>query len=394
MRITESTGKATRSKGKPRSLEALAFYLGAHKIDPDTVAAEIEAGFDADVAEEKQKVQARLRTLEANVEEVRRKLPEAELVWERVRAELGDTPPPAAEAIAMGVFALFSLALDAIFIAPSMDLMNVTDEAWQFVAGAGLAVLCTLFFHMTGSVLVARKSTRLMKSIAATVGACGILALVVWGLLRGYQLGFSAMLGGNPLGQFLTDHPVLTSIFYTFVTVATPLVGAASSIHAWRSVRAAHEWRRAHDTRESLQAQEVQLSKQVQKAEDELAHLETLADAHRREWNAILAQFYHRGMTHGARQETLVSVIRKCAFASFCTAPVFLLAAVVPVVTLAACPVIAGIGVFTWLNHRRVHPSHERYLKQENTQFAVPDRSFVQTVPPPSNRRLTKGDSE
>jgi hypothetical protein len=394
MRITERTGKATRSNGKPRSLEALAFYLGAHKIDPDTVAAEIEAGFDADVAGEKQKVQDRLRTLEANVEQVRRKLPEAESVWERVRAELGDTPPPAAEAVALSVFALFSLALDAIFIAPSMDLMNVTDPAWQFVAGAGLAVLCTLFFHMTGSVLVARKSTRLMKSIAATVGACGILALVVWGLLRGYQLGFSAMLGGNPLGQFLAAHPILTSIFYTFVTVATPLVGAAASIHAWRSIRASREWRRAHGTWETLRAREAQLAKSIQKAEDELAHLETVADAHRREWSAILAQFYHRGMTHGARQETLVSVIRKSAFASLCTAPVFLLAAVVPVVPLAACPVIAGIGVFTWLNHRRIHPSHERYLKQENTQFAVPDRSFVQTLPRPSKRLLTKGDSE
>lgn len=394
MRITERTGKATRSNGKPRSLEALAFYLGAHKIDPDTVAAEIEAGFDADVAEEKQKVQAHLWKLEANVEEIRRKLPEAESVWERVKVELGDTPPPAAEAVVTGVFALFSLALDAIFIAPSMDLMNVTDEAWQFVAGTGLAILCTLFFHMTGSVLIARKSTRLMKSIASAVGACGILAFIVWGLLRGYQLGFSAMLAGNPLDQFLAAHPILTSIFYTFITIATPLVGAAASIHAWRSIRAAREWRRAHDTWETLRAQDVHLDKQIQKAEDELAHLETLADAHRRKWNAILAQFYHRGLTNGARQETLVSVIRKSAFAGLCTAPVFLLAAVVPVVTLAACPVVAGIGVFTWLNHRRVHPSHDRYLKQENTQFAVPDRSFVQTLPPPSKRLLTKGDSE
>jgi hypothetical protein len=394
MQITERTEKAPRTKGKPRSLEALAFYLGAHKIDPDTVAAEIEAGFDADVAREQQKVLAHLRTLEANVEEVRRRLPEAESVWERVKSELGDTPPPAAEAVAMSVLALFALALDAIFIAPSMDLMNVTDEAWQFVAGAGLAVLCTLFFHMTGSVLVARKSTRLMKSIAGMVGACGILSLVVWGLLRGYQLGFSAMLAGNPLGQFLATHPVLTSIFYTFVTLATPLVGAAASIHAWRSVRVAREWRRAHDAWETLRAQEVQLAKQIQKAEDELAHLETLADAHRREWNAVLAQFYHRGMKHGARQETLISVIRKSAFAGLCTAPVFLFAAVVPVVTLVTCPVVAGIGAFAWLNHRRIHPSHERYLKQENTQFAVPDRGFVPVLPPPSKRLLTKGDSE
>jgi hypothetical protein len=202
------------------------------------------------------------------------------------------------------------------------------------------------------------------------------------------------MLAGNPLGQFLAAHPIMSSIFYTFVTVATPLVGAAASIHAWRSIRAAREWSRAHDAWETLRTREVQLAKKIQQAHGEIAHLDTLADANRRQWRAILAQYYQRGASHGTRQESLVSVIRKSAVAGLCTTPVFLLAAVVPVGVLAACPVIASVGVFTWLNHRRVHPGHDRCLKRENTQFAVPDRGFVQVLPRRPPRRLTKGDPE
>jgi hypothetical protein len=201
------------------------------------------------------------------------------------------------------------------------------------------------------------------------------------------------MLAGNPLGEFLAAHPLLSSVFFTFITLATPLAGAAASIHAWQSVRNAREWRRAHDTFEMLRTQDVQLAKSIEKAKDELAHLDTLAEVRRREWRAILAQYYGRGSSHGARQETMASVIRKSAFAGLCATPVFLLAAVVPVVALAACPVVVGIGVFIRLHHRRLHPSHERYLKQENTHWAVPDRSFVRIEPQaPSSKLLTKGE--
>jgi hypothetical protein len=392
MSFRNQKSRLAKRRASPQSLEALAFYLGAHGIDPATVATEIEAGFEADAAEEKQEVMDQLRTLEGNLEDVRRRLSEAESVWNRVRAEIGDTEPPRAEAIAMAVFAAFSLGLDTVFITPGMDLMNVTDEALQFVAAAGLAVLATLYFHMCGSVLVSPKATRLMKLAAGAVGGCGIIALAVWGLVRGYQIGFSAMLAQNPLGQFLSEHPILSAIFYTFVTVTTPLVGAAASVHAWRSIRTAHEWRRAHNTWERLSKREVQLAKDITKATDRLAHLDALANTNLRQWNAILAQYYERGRSHGSRQETMVSVIRKSTLATLAATPVFLLAELVPIAILTACPVVVGVGVFAWLSHRRVHPGHDRYLKQENTQFAVPDGGFVQVRPQTPVWRLSKGD--
>lgn len=61
---------------------------------------------------------------------------------------------------------------------------------------------------------------------------------------------------------------------------------------------------------------------------------------------------------------------------------------------LASFPVVAGLAVFAWLSHRRIHPSHDRYLKQENTQFAVPDRGFAQVRPLVAPRLLPKGDEQ
>lgn len=394
MEFSNRKSQLTERRGRKQSLEALAFYLGAHGIDRETVAKEIEEAFKADAANEKRDVMERLRTLEGEFENVRRQLPEAESVWNRVRAEIGDTEPPRAEAIALAVFAAFSLALDTLFIAPGMDIMNVADESLQFVAAAGLALLETLCFHMSGSVLSSPKSTRLKKVFAGGLGVWAVLALVAWGLVRGYQIGFSAMLAQNPLGQFLGEHPILSAIFYTFVTVTTPLLGAAASVHAWSSLGAAHEWRTARAAWEDLNKREVRTAKDIAKAEDQLAHLDTVSDASRRQWQARLAQYYERGQAHGARQETLVSVIRKSVFAGLSATPLLLLADVVPVEILVACPVIVGVGVFAWLSHRRIHPGHDCYLKQENTQFAVPDRGFIQVRPRTQARLLSKGDPE
>jgi hypothetical protein len=58
-----------------------------------------------------------------------------------------------------------------------------------------------------------------------------------------------------------------------------------------------------------------------------------------------------------------------------------------------AVPVIPGLAVFIYFNHRRHHPSHERYLEQENTHFAViPDAPQSRELHVPQPRLLSKGD--
>ena len=145
-----TTRNLNQGKLKPRQLEALAFYLGAHGIDPAPVENEIEARFVQETSEEKQKPLRALHALEAKLQQVRRERPEAEALWQRIRKELGDTPPPYFHAIVMAVFAFFALALDALFLAPTMDILNIANPVLQLFAAAGFAALCTAYFELTG----------------------------------------------------------------------------------------------------------------------------------------------------------------------------------------------------------------------------------------------------
>jgi hypothetical protein len=67
--------------------------------------------------------------------------------------------------------------------------------------------------------------------MAIAAGGVGVLSLTLWGLLRGYQLRFAAVLTGNPLGQLLAEHP-LAAVLCIFITLATPIIGATALLHA------------------------------------------------------------------------------------------------------------------------------------------------------------------
>jgi hypothetical protein len=87
---------------------------------------------------------------EAKLQQVRKEKPEAEALWLRIRKELGDTPPPYFQAIVMACCAFSALALDTLFLASTMDILNIAEPALQFLAAAGFAALCTCYFELTG----------------------------------------------------------------------------------------------------------------------------------------------------------------------------------------------------------------------------------------------------
>lgn len=375
---------------KPRQLEALAFYLGAHGVDPEPVKDEIEARFAQETSEEKQEPLRALHAIEAKLQQVRKEKPEAEALWLRIRKEHGDTPPPYFHAIVMAAFALFALMLDTLFLAPTMDILNIANPALQFLAAAGFAALCTAYFELTGLLYIGAGDSWPKRMTAIAAGGVGVISLMVWGLLRGYQLRFAAVLAGNPLGQFLAAHPVLASIFYIFITLATPIIGATALLFGWQEASRARTWRRVRERFETLRAAEIRFARDVETEKEHLDEFDKRKQAQCLEWRAIFDQFYERGRLNGARRETRWSVIRKSALGGLCAAPLgFLL----PLAWLPALMAIPGLGLFVYFNHRRHHPSHERYLAQEATQFAViPDAPQQRELRPPQPRLLTKGD--
>lgn len=384
------TRNETRSK--PRQLEALAFYLGAHGIDPAPVMEEIEARFNQETSKEKEEPLRSLHVFEAKLQQVRKERPEAEALWQRIRKELGETPPPFFHAIVMAAFACFALVLDTLFLAPTMDILNIADPALQYLAAAGVAAVCTGIFELSAWHFVNAKNVA-QKHSALVSGGMGVFSLVVWGLLRGHELRFAAGLAGNPLGDFLGAHPFLASVFFIFITLATPMVGAVALLHGWSEFSAARTWRRVRERFETLRTAEVTLARQVQAETERLAEFDKQKAEECREWKSVFAYFYERGQRNGARRETLWSVLLKSSAGSLLAIP---LAFLIPAVWFPAqlvIPVIPGVALFAYFNRRRYHPSHEHYLEAENTQFAViPDAPKPREIHAPQPRLLSKGD--
>jgi hypothetical protein len=387
-----TTRNLHQGKLKPRQLEALAFYLGAHDIDPASVQDEIEARFAQEILEEKQEPLRKLHALEAKLQQVRKEKPEAEALWTRMRKELGETQPTYFQAILMACCALFALTLDTIFLAPTMDILNIADPALQYVAAAGFATLCTISFEIIALLYIAAKNSLPKRLTAIAAGSVVFVCLVGWGLLRGYQLRFAAVLAGNPLGQFLAEHPALAPVFYVFITLMTPIIGAAALLYGGQEVSRARTWRKVRERFDTLRSAEIQLAREVQTETENLDQFDKRKQAQCLEWRAIFAQFYERGKRNGACKETRWAVLRKSLLGSLCAVPV---AFFVPLAWLPALAAIPGLAVFVYFNHRRHHPSHERYLAQENTHFAViPDAPQPHELRAPQQRLLTKGDKE
>jgi DNA repair exonuclease SbcCD ATPase subunit len=380
--------------GKVQQIEALAFYLGAHGNDPEPVKQQLEALFEQETSQEKEEPLRNLHALEAKLQQVRKERPEAEAVWQRIRKELGDTPPPHLQAFMMAVFATFSLFIDTLFLAPTMDILNVASPALQYLAASAFAALFVAWFEISGIYYVEAK-TIVHKWIALVAAGMGAFALIVWGLLRGHQLRFAAVLAGNPLGEFLGDHPILASTFFILVTLATPVVGAFALLYAWRDFSKARLWRRVRDRFDSLRNAELQLQRQVQTETEQLEQFDRRKEAECREWKEIFNHYYDRGQKNGARREPLWSVVWKSILG---TVGGIMLAVFLPHMWLPAMillPTIPGVGLFLFFNHRRLHPSHERYLARENTKFAViTETRVVEALPRPPRGLLSKGDEQ
>jgi hypothetical protein len=392
--MTTSTSSMRHGEGKPRQLEAVAFYHGAHGIDPTPVKDEIEARFLQDALREKEEPVRKLRMLEAKLEQVRKERPEAEAVWQRLKKELGDTPPPYLHAVVMAVFGCFAILVDTILLAPTMDILNIANPFLQYVAAAGFAALFTAWFEHAGLHYVNAKTIGQKRS-AIVAGCVGVLSLIFWGLLRGHQLRFAAGLAGNPLGDFLAAHPLLAGVFFIVATLATPMIGAYSLLCAWRDFSAATMWRRVRERFATSRNAELELPKQIQTETESLERFDRRKEAECREWKEIFNHYYDRGLKNGARREPLWSVVWKSVLGVIggTALAIFMPKAWFPAEFLF--PGMSGLGLFLFFNYRRLHPSHERYLARENTKFAViPESSHANQLPEPTLRLLSKGDHQ
>jgi uncharacterized membrane protein YccC len=184
-------------------------------------------------------------------------------------------------------------------------------------------------------------------------------------------------------------------MFFVFATCATPIIGACALLYCWPEYSNARMWRRVRERFETLRNAEVELPSQVQTETEHLQEFEKRQEARCDEWKAVFNQFYDRGQSHGSRKETLVSVVRKSALGAMCASPLAFVLPFAFVPELVGATVIVGTALFVYFNHRRHHPSHERYLAQENTQFAlIPDAPKNRDGRTPATRPAPTGDPQ
>jgi hypothetical protein len=58
-------------------------------------------------------------------------------------------------------------------------------------------------------------------------------------------VAFAASLNQNPLGDFLSGHPILSSIFFVFITLATPVIAATATHYGSHRIQNWWEWKTA-----------------------------------------------------------------------------------------------------------------------------------------------------
>jgi len=361
----------SKTDSKDIDLTSFAFYQGGQGIPLDETRREIIATHDKERTRLEEESVRREKPLEAIIERLEQQRPRVDAAWNELLGRIGRHEPPVAAAFLIAFLGIGALVVDAILLGPGFDAIGVSDPIVQWIAAFGLAALSSAIFHFAHETFESNRLTLETKIIWRTMGGIAVIALLCWGVLRGLQVKFGADLNQNPLGNFLGDHPLLSAIFFAFVTLGAPLVGAAAIHHAAPLIHDWVTWKRAKQSHEELHTTLSESQKQLESERATLQHQLHQLDAQQEGWQALAAQYHKRGSLRGARQTPQWVVLLKatawslgglllgCVLGTF-LAPLYF-----------ALPAGTWITAFLYYRHTRLHPDYAQFKRQENTRFAV-----------------------
>ena len=357
-------------KRSTRPEEHEGFFHGAHHISPEHGISEIDARA-AQMEHEAEKASIeRTLPLEAELKHLNTILPSAEADWEHVRDELNGTTLRVvmpAIVLATGVGAL---ATDVLMLAPSLDLLSITDPQFQLIAASGLAGLGSVLLHLGWETLEpCERTSRAQICIWRSLGMLTAAALVNWGILRGYQVAFASQITGNPLATFLALHPLLASLFFVFITLGAPLAAASAVTYGARHVRDWYRYRRAKRQFEHMSQRRDVVAKKIEAERAALEHELRILDSRRQEAGRAYLRQHQRGAMNGAKQSPFWLVQLAAAGSAMATLALsWWLFALSPFSGLL--PAVAYIGAFLYFRHQRIHPTPAEFYELERVQFA------------------------
>jgi hypothetical protein len=361
-------------KNKTVSIEDYAFYLGGQHIPVAEGLNELDHHFRQEQARIEAASVQKQKPLEAVLDRNNAKRPKVEAAWKAMTDLFDHHPPQVAMFYVLAALGVIALVIDAILTGPSLDILYITDPAFQYIAAFGLAAFAAASLHLA---LESFESTRMspMNRLGTRIwGLFTVLGLTCWGILRGRQVAFGASLTHNPLGEFLHGHAILSSVVFCLITVGSPLAAAFATGRAAIQIHDVAKWNRARKEHEDLIQTTTEAQKALEAERGATAHKLNELDALKSEWQSCFMLHHDRGRIRGARQEPFWTVIvRSCFCGLIALLPTILLAHFIGWYALAV-PVIVTLIALVHFRRRWLTPSYEEFRKTENTRFAVPAR--------------------
>jgi uncharacterized membrane-anchored protein len=355
-----------------RRVECDGFYDGAHGTPLETGIEEIEGKFEQKKANLQRDAVTNQKRLEAEIQHLDEVGPAVERKVKAVEEKNGEQQLSIVLPVCVVMLAVLAIISEALLLAPAMDILNVTNEIAQLFTAFGIAAVAGLTFHFVWESFVSEAFPKIWKVTVRAVAAMLAFGLIVWGVLRGYQVAFAASLNQNPLGDFLSGHPILSSIFFVFITLATPVIAATATHYGAHRIQAWWEWKTAKAKFEALSKRRATAVKELEAQEKALQLGLKALDEERKQWKSVYSLHHDRGAKHGAKQEPYWIVIAKATFAAlfallaagwfiFFISPFFVL-----------FPVVVWWAAFLYYRRQWRTPSRIEFFDLEHVQFVIP----------------------
>jgi hypothetical protein len=355
-----------------RRVECDGFYDGAHGTPLETGIEEIEGKFEEKKANLQRDAVTNQKRLEAEIKHLDEVGPAVERKVKAVEERNGEQQLSIVLPVCVVLLAILAIISEALLLAPAMDILNVTNEIAQLFTAFGIAAVAGLTFHFVWESFVSEAFPKIWKVTVRVVAGMLALGLIVWGILRGYQVAFAASLNQNPLGDFLSGHPILSSIFFVFITLATPVIAATATHYGAHRIQAWWELKTAKAKFETLSKRRAAAVKELEAQEKALQLGLKALDEERKQWKSVYSLHHDRGAKHGAKQEPYWIVIAKATFAAlfallaagwfiFFISPFFVL-----------FPVVVWWAAFLYYRRQWRTPSRIEFFDLEHVQFVIP----------------------
>ncbi len=359
-------------KQTARALESEGFYQGAHGTNREHVLNEIRALFARRRAEANKTAVERTKPIEAHIEYLTQIASNVERRWREMQERFESREPGIAGPIFYVIAGAGAMLAEAYMLAPSLDLLNVTDPFEQRVVAFVIGIVAAVLLHFAWETFQENRFSRAKTLISRAAGLGSLAALISLGILRGHQNAFAATITDNPLGQFLRDYPLLATAFFVFLTVGFPLAAAFGLTFSLRDI---HDWREYHEAKnraESVPSHLIQSKKQLEAEKEKLVHDLKALEEEEKQWQHAYLTHYDRGRMIGAKQSPQWVVWAKSlSLGGLVLGLTGCLAARFPF--LLVLPVAAFAAAYVYFRRQRIHPSAEEYFDLQNVRFRSVD---------------------